>query len=499
MNSFIRHPISAWVLLIILHLTLMQSAIAQIYNPIVFDNYPNAGVGIQRSGSGFILLGNGAEYENGERMDAFKIALLDSVGNLNQTKTIGKAGKLWQPWWGGFMKDSTSGYIALGGSREINSNNWVPLIAKFTLLGDTAWVREYLQLGRAGFYDGLVTPEGDYLLVGVVYPAATPTLGDVLLVKTDTSGTVLWSRTFGGGANDVGGSIGRLSNGNYVIGAGSDSFSPDGITDGWTIIVDSQGIQLNNFTIGTIGDDSGVFVYPSGANSFFYVQKIDTVLNQGDYRYPLRVGLHQSDGTENWSHIFSTRSHQEPFSGLVLPDSSFLLMGYIVNYQGSTSRPGWLVNISKTGQVLWERILTDVSRSNILADGLRLPDGRLAFTGNCFPDQKSGSDMYLLILDAKGCFTPGCDSLDVSIDDLAGHDPRLPLRAYPNPATSRLTLAWDVPIPAGTLTVLDAAGRVVLETPLSPGTTEYETDVANLPAGVYVARVGASAVRWVRN
>jgi hypothetical protein len=74
----------------------------------------------------------------------------------------------------------------------------------------------------------------------------------------------------------------------------------------------------------------------------------------------------------------------------------------------------------------------------------------------------------------------------------------LPLRAYPNPATSRLTLAWDVPLPAGTLTVLDAAGRVVLETPLPPGAVEYETDVAHLPAGVYVARVGASAVRWVR-
>jgi hypothetical protein len=206
-----------------------------------------------------------------------------------------------------------------------------------------------------------------------------------------------------------------------------------------------------------------------------------------------------SMGAVQWRTILNRNFHTEAFSGLVLPDSSFLLMGYIVNYQGSTSRPGWLVNISKTGQVLWERILTDVSRSNILADGLRLPDGRLAFTGNCFPDQKSGSDMYLLILDAKGCFTPGCDSLDVSIDDLAGHDPRLPLRAYPNPATSRLTLAWEVPLSAGTITVLDAAGRVVIETPLLPGTTEYETDVAHLPAGVYVARVGDSAVRWVRN
>jgi hypothetical protein len=205
-----------------------------------------------------------------------------------------------------------------------------------------------------------------------------------------------------------------------------------------------------------------------------------------------------SMGAVQWRTILNRNFHTEAFSGLVLPDSSFLLMGYIVNYQGGTRNPGWLVNISKTGQVLWERILTDVSRYNILADGLRLPDGRLAFTGNCIPPGKNASDMYLLILDAKGCFTPGCDSLDVGIDEFAGAGLGLPLRAYPNPATSRLTLAWDVPLPAGTLTVLDAAGRVVLETPLPPGATEYETDVAHLPAGVYVARVGASAVRWVK-
>ncbi len=72
------------------------------------------------------------------------------------------------------------------------------------------------------------------------------------------------------------------------------------------------------------------------------------------------------------------------------------------------------------GQVLWECILTDVSHYNILADDLRLPNGWLAFTGNCIPTGKNASDMYLLILDAKGCFTPGCDSLDLGIDDLLG-------------------------------------------------------------------------------
>lgn len=72
------------------------------------------------------------------------------------------------------------------------------------------------------------------------------------------------------------------------------------------------------------------------------------------------------------------------------------------------------------------------------------------------------------------------------------------LHDSPNPATSCLTLAWEMPLPAAMLTVLDAAGRVLLETPLPPGTTAYEINVVHLPVGVYVARVGASAVRWVK-
>ncbi len=53
-------------------------------------------------------------------------------------------------------------------------------------------------------------------------------------------------------------------------------------------------------------------------------------------------------------------------------------------------------------------------------------------------------------------------------------------------------------LPVATLALLDAAGRVVLETSLPPGVFDHETDVAHLPAGVYVARVGNGALRWVK-
>lgn len=64
---------------------------------------------------------------------------------------------------------------------------------------------------------------------------------------------------------------------------------------------------------------------------------------------------------------------------------------------------------------------------------------------------------------------------------------------YPNPATDRLTLEA---VAAGTATVLDATGRVVLTTKLATGTNSVA--VSALRPGLYVVRVGNAAQRFAK-
>lgn len=62
---------------------------------------------------------------------------------------------------------------------------------------------------------------------------------------------------------------------------------------------------------------------------------------------------------------------------------------------------------------------------------------------------------------------------------------------YPNPVAGRLTYELPAAVKAHSLTVLDAAGRVVLSRPYDNPGTSNSIDLSALPAGIYLVRVAA--------
>jgi len=71
-----------------------------------------------------------------------------------------------------------------------------------------------------------------------------------------------------------------------------------------------------------------------------------------------------------------------------------------------------------------------------------------------------------------------------------------PVALAPNPAWGRATLTLPAPLPASTLVrVLDARGREVRRLALPARATTALLDVAGLPAGLYLVRVGEATAR----
>jgi prepilin-type N-terminal cleavage/methylation domain-containing protein len=79
------------------------------------------------------------------------------------------------------------------------------------------------------------TQDGGYILVGY-----TGGNGDVCLFKTDVSGAAQWSRTFGGSANDGAMSVQQTLDGGYIVAGHTNSFGAGG-SDVYLIKTDSQG------------------------------------------------------------------------------------------------------------------------------------------------------------------------------------------------------------------------------------------------------------------
>lgn len=94
------------------------------------------------------------------------------------------------------------------------------------------------------------TSDGGYIITGVIYP--TFTNADVYVVKLSSTGTLQWTKTYGGTSNDIGHYV-MESAGGYLIAGETESFSAS--RDAFLIRTDLNGDTLWTKTYGGTGSD----------------------------------------------------------------------------------------------------------------------------------------------------------------------------------------------------------------------------------------------------
>jgi uncharacterized protein YuzE len=71
------------------------------------------------------------------------------------------------------------------------------------------------------------TSDGGYILAGYTYLSIAGGL-DIILIKTDANGNVIWAKTYGGTDDDAASSVQQTSDGGYILAGGTDSFGASG-------------------------------------------------------------------------------------------------------------------------------------------------------------------------------------------------------------------------------------------------------------------------------
>ena len=105
------------------------------------------------------------------------------------------------------------------------------------------------------------TTDGGYIVVG--YTSSYGAGGnDVYLIKTDSLGDTLWTKTYGSIYNEYGRSVQQTSDGGYII-AGTRALSGIWDTDMFLLKTDSQGNTQWRKLYGGTGDDWGYGGYQS--------------------------------------------------------------------------------------------------------------------------------------------------------------------------------------------------------------------------------------------
>jgi hypothetical protein len=135
---------------------------------------------------------------------------------------------------------TNGGFIVAGTTYDSWSNTPSNIcISKTSLSGWLEWTKGYGGDSNDVAKTILQTADSGYILVGTTYSYGAGD-GDVLLIKTDSLANIIWAKTFGGLAEDIGNSIKITNDGGYIIAGTTKSFG-SGNSDIYIIKTDSLG------------------------------------------------------------------------------------------------------------------------------------------------------------------------------------------------------------------------------------------------------------------
>ncbi len=143
------------------------------------------------------------------------------------------------------------------------SDIWVIRLDRY---GRIIWQKTFGNSGEDGATDIELSGDGCYIISGYAAAGDDDAAGsyggsDALILKIDSSGKLLWKRSYGSSSSDLGIAAECCSNGDFVIAGVSfnkpGNMSSWGDYDGWLIRLDPSGTVLWEKNFGSSGEDWG--------------------------------------------------------------------------------------------------------------------------------------------------------------------------------------------------------------------------------------------------
>ncbi len=252
-------------------------------------NYESAASVQQTNDNGYIVAGTSASFgsrqiylvkanSNGDTLWTRTIGLLTGRDNATSVK-----------------QTNDGGYILLGNTSSSFSSSWDIYLIKTDSYGDTLWTKTFGEINEDDWGNSVQqTIEGGYIIAGGKGGLISPSV-DVLIIKTDTIGNILWAKTYGGEEEDMANSIQQTKDSGYIITgyrqlSGSSVYLIKTDVNGDTLwtknIISNGGVGFGNSVNQTYDNGfiiTGSIYINAGANPNVYLIKTDESGNSCPY------------------------------------------------------------------------------------------------------------------------------------------------------------------------------------------------------------------------
>lgn len=196
----------------------------------------------QTSDGGYIISGNTDVIGGGD----IYILKIDSIGKQEWLKNYGGDNAEYAH---GLIQLEDGGFMLAGVTLSFGAGGWDGYLLRTDKSGNELWSRTFGGSGEKGGIEEealvsiLPTLNGNYLLTGTTNSYGSGG-NDLYFIKIDSSGNELWSKTYGGTANDFGFEAIQLQNGQFMISGFTRSFGSGGY-DIYVVKTDENGNQID--------------------------------------------------------------------------------------------------------------------------------------------------------------------------------------------------------------------------------------------------------------
>ncbi len=307
-------------------------------------------------------------------------------------RTYGGSGTDTSVW---VIQTSDGGYAAIGYTQSFGVGFPDYYLVKTDSAGNMKWNKTY---GKPGITDlgftVIQTSDGGYLLAGTTNFTAVNGLADGLLIKTDSSGNMLWNKTYGNSNTDESTNfIIQTNDGGYALMGFATRL---GVSNEWLVKIDANGNMLWNQT----------YLSPLTFSPRMLIQTSDGgyamggVANTTTEGYDFLLAKTDSLGVMLWNKTIGGAG-DDTATGLALAtDGGYVIAGYTTSY-GAGGQDGWLVKTDALGNTLWNKTYGGAGNDTFQRI-VRTNDGGYAVSGATNSFGAGNSDVWFVKVDSFG-------------------------------------------------------------------------------------------------
>lgn len=263
----------------------------------------------QTNDGGYIITGFSSSFNN------IYLIKTDGNGNLLWSKTFSGAGTVEGE---SVIQTSDGGYFISGDDGNLMS------LIKTDSNGDTVWTRAY---GCNRAYSIQQTNDGGYIISG--YANGSTTGIDYYLLKINAVGDSLWTRTYGGIRDEQGRSVKQTNDGGFIIAGTTFASFGAGVDDVYLIRTDTIGNVLWSKTFGGTNSDGAYSVEQTDDRGFIIAGKTESFGAGSVDAYLLKT---DSNGTLMWSKTFGGNGWDEARSIQQASDGGYIITGFSASF-----------------------------------------------------------------------------------------------------------------------------------------------------------------------